>query len=389
VKVVIDAVGVRGHGAAAVLEEVLRQIPMVRPDWDIEVFLLSRHLREFDDPAPLPKRVHLKAQDFGDTALERLMWSYIGFPSVCRRLRGNVALCFANIGSRRPWTPQVVLVHQLLAINTAAHHTLRGLSRLRMRVLGRLILGGARASRFVVVQSRWMKEALARLCPELQAKIFVIPSPIRERVAQDGVIRESLQRVAEVCSPLIVYVAHPAQHKDHATAVRALSGIRDVFADAALVLTLDPAPRDKKSMVVVRALRRTIEGEGVADRVHLVGAIAGSEVDWLLERADLMVFPSLAESFGLPLAEAMACGCPIVAADVPYAHDVAEDCAVYFKASDSRDLAVKAISVLRDKALATRMRIKGQERAKTLFGRSSVVRLVELLEMAAAVGKSI
>ena len=65
-----------------------------------------------------------------------------------------------------------------------------------------------------------------------------------------------------------------------------------------------------------------------------------------------MVFPSLAESFGLPLVEAMAAGCPVAAADRPYAREVAGPAAVYFDPLDPRALAECVIGVLGDPAAA-------------------------------------
>jgi hypothetical protein len=49
--VAIDAVGIRGHGGASVLTELLHWLPIVRPAWKWQVFLFDRDLREFDDPA--------------------------------------------------------------------------------------------------------------------------------------------------------------------------------------------------------------------------------------------------------------------------------------------------------------------------------------------------
>jgi glycosyltransferase involved in cell wall biosynthesis len=63
-----------------------------------------------------------------------------------------------------------------------------------------------------------------------------------------------------------------------------------------------------------------------------MGAPGKSEVMKELQISDMLVFPSLCESFGLPLVEAISVNKPIVAADLPYAHEVAKDCAVYFSA---------------------------------------------------------
>jgi glycosyltransferase involved in cell wall biosynthesis len=66
-----------------------------------------------------------------------------------------------------------------------------------------------------------------------------------------------------------------------------------------------------------------------------------------------MVFPSLSESFGLGLVEAMEVGCPIAASDLPYARDVAQDAAAYFNPKNPKSIAEVLINLLQDKTKVT------------------------------------
>jgi glycosyltransferase involved in cell wall biosynthesis len=72
--------------------------------------------------------------------------------------------------------------------------------------------------------------------------------------------------------------------------------------------------------------------------VHYVGEL--SQENCLLEyqRADALIYPSLLESYGLPLTEAMAMGLPILVADQPYAHALCGDDAIYFDAKSKEGL---------------------------------------------------
>jgi glycosyltransferase involved in cell wall biosynthesis len=72
------------------------------------------------------------------------------------------------------------------------------------------------------------------------------------------------------------------------------------------------------------------------------------EVRYALMSSDIMVFPSLSESFGLGLVEAMEVGCPIAASDLSYAHDVAHEAAVYFNPKDPESIARVVINLLQD-----------------------------------------
>ena len=96
----------------------------------------------------------------------------------------------------------------------------------------------------------------------------------------------------------------------------------------------------------------------------------------------LLLFPSMEESFGLELAEAMAAGCPIAASDLAYAHDVAGEAAVYFDPRSPHNMARTVINVLQSPALADVLRAEGAKR-KGLYSYEKIASsIAEVLEQA-------
>ncbi len=73
---------------------------------------------------------------------------------------------------------------------------------------------------------------------------------------------------------------------------------------------------------------------GLEDRIRLMSQVDDQILCKLYNRAQALVFPSLAEGFGIPLLEAMACGCPVVASAIPSTLEVAGNCPYYFELSD-------------------------------------------------------
>jgi glycosyltransferase involved in cell wall biosynthesis len=73
----------------------------------------------------------------------------------------------------------------------------------------------------------------------------------------------------------------------------------------------------------------------IRSKVFLLGNVDDNTLKKLYHRAVAFVFPSLHEGFGIPLLEAMACGCPIVASKIPSTIEVAGECPVYFDPQDS------------------------------------------------------
>jgi glycosyltransferase involved in cell wall biosynthesis len=101
------------------------------------------------------------------------------------------------------------------------------------------------------------------------------------------------------------------------------------FLDARLVLTGTPdeSPWARRSADLALQL-------GVAERVCFAGDLPNRVVAETMQRARLVVFPTWCESFGLPLAEALAMGAPAVAANIPACREVGGDAARYYTPGD-------------------------------------------------------
>jgi glycosyltransferase involved in cell wall biosynthesis len=79
----------------------------------------------------------------------------------------------------------------------------------------------------------------------------------------------------------------------------------------------------------------------IEENVIFTGRIPQDQIHLFYKNCDLMIYPSLCESFGFSMLEAMGYGIPIVAADTPINKEICEDAAVYYSAFDPNDAAKK------------------------------------------------
>jgi glycosyltransferase involved in cell wall biosynthesis len=381
--VAIDAVGIRGYGGAAILNELLRWLPHVRPEWRWHVFLLERKLREFDDP-PVPATVTIEHTELGHTGIGRLSWIVREVPKRLQQLRADVVFSFANIGASRPRVPQVLYYHQHLAVSDSARELLAPLARLRMRFLRFCLAKASRATRAIIVQTPSMKTALAQVRRGIDQKVHVIPGGYRT-ASNCPVIRSEKKELTDCTTgPLLTYVAQPVPHKNHVAIVRAMPQILRECPAAKLLLTLESSlARNEVGFDVVRDIRRLAQRLGVTGSIIFAGVLTPDEVDYTLRKSTLLAFPSLSESFGLPMVEAMAVGCPIAAADLPYAHDVAGPAGAYFDPRDPASLASTVVSVLRSPDALHGLKVAARLR-KHLFAYPQIAeRIATVLDAAA------
>ena len=153
----------------------------------------------------------------------------------------------------------------------------------------------------------------------------------------------------------------------------------DVFnprKNVAIVLeafaALPEAVRNGHRLVLLGRPRRTarpldVEGIaarlGISDRVVLPGDVPFADLSALYSGAAAFVFPSVYEGFGMPVLEAMACGCPVVTSNTSSLPEVAGSAALLVDPTDAAAVAAALRRVLTDRALSASLHDKGMNRA--------------------------
>jgi glycosyltransferase involved in cell wall biosynthesis len=118
-------------------------------------------------------------------------------------------------------------------------------------------------------------------------------------------------------------------------------------------------------------------------RVHQLSYVGEDEKIGLYRRAAVLAYPTIAEGFGLPVLEAMACGTPVVTTSGSAPEEFAAGAAVLVPPGDTGALRDALHRVLTDDALSERLRRAGPERARGLTWKRAAEATVEVYERAA------
>src|SRR3990170_201155 len=172
--------------------------------------------------------------------------------------------------------------------------------------------------------------------------------------------------------PYLFYPAATWPHKNYRrlfTALRLLKE-RDGY-DGELVLTGIAQARNAEIL-------GEIERSGLTRDVRVLGLIPNAELPFLYNLADMLVFSSLFEGFGIPLVEAMACGCPVVCANATSIPEVVGAAGVMFDPLLPEDIGGKILAVLNSRDQAVRMREAGLARAKSFTWENAAMATVEV-----------
>ncbi|HET7059368.1 MAG TPA: glycosyltransferase family 1 protein [Nitrospiraceae bacterium] len=191
-------------------------------------------------------------------------------------------------------------------------------------------------------------------------KIAVIYNGVSQdfRPTSDPVGLTQLQRRLSIPTERFILFAGGADpRKNHQTLLKAYARCAALFPSHSLIMVGDVTHRFGD----IRETARTFD---VEDRIICPGPLSLEALRLLYAHADVFVFPSLYEGFGMPVLEAMACGTPVITSRTTSLPEVAGDAAVLVNPEDAEELADAIMRVLDDDALQSRLRSKGLERVK-------------------------
>lgn len=170
------------------------------------------------------------------------------------------------------------------------------------------------------------------------------------------------------------------EHKNLNTLLRALILLKKENKDFELISLFDLDNPLITRCFTYKEDRKLLINSGIRDNLKFVGNVVYDNLPKFYKEADIFIWPTLVESFGHPLLEAMACGVSIIASDIPVNREIAGDAAIYFKPLNPQDLCDKIKLLISDKNLQQKLIDNGQKRVQEFKWTNHIKRLVELFK---------
>ncbi len=334
-KVLIHALGAHRGGGMRHLSNVLPHLGAA--DQTTEYVVL---LRKGIAAAALPGNVRLEPTSFRNASswARRLFNDIVELPKRLRRERFSAVVSLTNAGPIWSPVPHVLFQRNALYYWPDYASRIRWKERMEVALRRQLAMASMMRSAVVVTPSIAMSNMIREVCPAVAERVNM-------RVLYHGFEPDGFQQPMEdrfarslnACSGTkLIYPATPGIHKGFTELFKALLELRRGKLRFCLYITLD----ENDWADGVLALKRQTRQLGLDDSVEFIGRVPQEQMGAIYRAADLMVYPSLCESFGFALLEAMGHGLPIVAADTAVNREICDQAALYFCARDPVEAAV-------------------------------------------------
>lgn len=211
----------------------------------------------------------------------------------------------------------------------------------------------------ILVPSNFVKDGLVQEWKVDPGKIIVTPEAVDDKFSKIKVTKK-------INFPYIFYIGNAHPHKNIEGLIGAFGELRERYPDLSLVLS-------GSDHYFWQKIRKEFPQKGII----YTGYISDEELVALYKNARCFVMPSLEEGFGIPLLEAMACGCPVVSSNAGSLPEVGGDAVLYFDPAKP-DMAEKISQVLDDETLRQQLIRKGLKRYKQFSWQSMAKKTVEV-----------
>ena len=357
-------------GAKTYLISLVRHLAKIDQKNDYFLFVTPLNEALFEGLGENFKKIPLFLRS--DNRPMRLFLEQFAIPYYVRKHKIDVLFSPGNIGTLFPGCKQVIVVHGPLVIrDLRKQYAPKEVPRIYSLFYDIMLPLSLKRAQRVIVVSQSMKEWLLRQVSVPDWKIRVIYEGVDLSLFSSGAAR----KVLRIDRPYILFLSTLFRYKNADKAIQAFALVKRRYSipHELVIGGRDPGGR-------VAELRKLAEEQGVVDSVRFLGQVPFELVPSLYKHADIFLYLSTVESFGLPPLEAMACGTPVIGSNRCSVPEVIGNAGLIVDPDNVEEIAEAIWRLLRDQELRNRLVQKGYERVNMFTWDQSAKETLEVFE---------
>lgn len=263
----------------------------------------------------------------------------------------------------------LITVHDLVAWLYPSNH------QMKATLIERLTLPRAiKRTAHITTVSTNTKHDLQKLFHVPSEKITIIPCAADESFRPfSSEEKEKFKAAHDLPDDFLLAVGTLEPRKNFQLIIESFASLSEKFPDLHLIIIGGKGWKYKH-------IFDTIHKFHLQKKVHFTGYVPSNDLPGYYNLARAFIFPSLYEGFGIPLLEAMKCGCPVICSNTSSLPEVVEDAALLIDPHDTKSLSSAIEKLLLDENLAHTLREKGLRQSEKFSWPASASAIYSLLD---------
>ncbi len=367
----VTAAITQGGGIGRYTRELIYALTAVDPRTDYHFFSAKQaDAAPVPNPIPKAKNVTVHLAPLSERWLYRL-WYRLRLPLPVQWVTGSVDLFHSPDFVLPPVSgniPTLLTVHDLSFIHYPDTFPAKLVS-----YLNRVVPWSINRATHILADSQATKTDLLSLWQVTEEKVTVLYSGVHEHfqpvtdAARQTAVRQKY-KIGE--APYILAVGTVQPRKNYQMLIQAFRPVADSQPHHLVIA-------GGRGWLYYEMMAE-VERQGLSGRVHFVGFVADEDLPTLYSAADLFVFPSLYEGFGLPLLEAMGCGVPVISSNASSLPEVAGGAAVQLSPHELDEWTAVMNQILSDPAERARLVALGFQQVRRFSWLQSARQLCQI-----------
>ena len=362
-KIGIDATFNLHGGSHGHLHNFIDQISNYYDKQKIVLYLKPENLKILDQSIQNKCTLKIiKSTSYGN--FFRILWGQLVLPLLARLDDINILFCPGNIS---PIIKTTRVKSQWIAnIGPFCKDMYKGnnfLTKISFFINKWIILLSATTSNVVIHQANYSKQLFQNNYNFKSTNQYLIECGKDEYFRPDFKPIKTSNIISKICKNDLLYVSHIFPYKNISMLINAFAKYKTKNITNSKLYIVGKIMNIK----YYESLKKIIKKNDLIDDIFLTGSSTKEELKFAYSTCKLFVFPSLCESSGYTLIEAMSCGAPILASDKTAIPDTCKNAAVYFDSHNENQLLLNLNNLLSSNKKLEIMKKKSIERASEMI----------------------
>jgi glycosyltransferase involved in cell wall biosynthesis len=300
-------------------------------------------------------------------------WEQFYLVRQVKKVKPDLLHCTANTAPLGLNVPLIVTIHDIIYLEQVDFrgNAYQNLGNLYRRIIVPQI---AKKAKLILTVSEFEKQNIVKRLQLPDEKVKVLYNGVgvqfNNQYSKNEI--EEFRRQYSLPEEFIMFLGNTAPKKNTLNVIKAYVDFCDQTQSSISLVLLDFKKESVKKLLEERGQSRFLS------QFVFPGYVPYSQIPLMYNAATLFLYPSLRESFGLPILEAMACGVPVITSNTSSMPEVAGDAAEIIDPFNYKNLSIAMHRMLANEDLRNNYKRKGLERAEKFTWKKSAEELTRL-----------